>query len=134
MRISLVGTLSLAAALMLAPRTGSTQVSVDIHLGAPIPVVYYEPAYFGDWRVVYMDWTPVTLYYFEDRWYPRPMRGARMVVVYRNRGGEYFLPPRDHDWKDSRYNYRYRPMDIDYERVGPPKGRGRGRGRGHGKH
>ena len=126
--------LPLLAALMLAPRVAPAQVSVTIRLGDPVVVMNYSPEYYGDWHRYYIEWTPVTVYYFEGRYYQRAVKGGRRVMIYR-RGGEYFLPPQDPAWVnrgDKRFNYKYRPVDDDYRHAPPPKGKhGRGRGRGN---
>lgn len=134
MRVSLLATLPLLGALAVAPRQGSAQVSVTLHLGNPVVVTNYAPQVYGDWHTNYQKWRPTTVYYYNGAWYPRSVRGARPVVVYRSQNS-YFLPPRDQNWdnKDHRYNYRRRPTDDDYNHASPlPQGgRGRGRGRGH---
>ena len=136
MRAISLAIVPLLAALNVAPRQAEAQISVTLHLGDPIVVTNYAPEAYGDWHTSYRYWHPVTVYFYDGRWYPRAVRGARPVVVYRSENS-YFLPPRDHDWdnRDHRYNYRRRPTDDDYNRAGPPpqsNGRGRGRGRGHG--
>jgi hypothetical protein len=123
MRIRLLATLPLLAALALTPRHGSAQISATIHLGRPIVVGTYEPTRYGDWHSNYRRWRPVTVYYYNGRYYPRAIRGARPVQIYR-RQNEYFLPPRDAAWAnrgDRRYNYRRRPNDEDYNHAGSPR-------------
>ena len=133
MRVSLLATLPLIGALAIAPRQGSAQVNVAIHLGPPIMVTDYSPEYYGDWRTRYESWRPVTVYSYDGRWYPTSVRGSHRVIVYRSQN-HYFLPPRDAEWnnRDQRYNYTRRPNDDDYKHVGPPAW-SNGRGRGHAK-
>jgi hypothetical protein len=123
MRIRLLATLPLLAALTVTPRPSSAQISATIHLGRPIVVGNYEPTRYGDWHSNYRRWRPVTVYYYNGRYYPRAIRGARPVQIYR-RQNEYFLPPRDAAWAnrgDRRYNYHRRPNDEDYNRAGSPR-------------
>lgn len=78
----------------------------------------YSPDYYGDWRYNYRNWSPVVVYEYDGRYYPRRFRGSREVEVYRNRSG-YFLPPRDRDWDraDRRFDQRRRPNQSDYSRA-----------------
>lgn len=124
--LPLIGLLAVAT-----PRPAPAQVSISVRFGPPVVVTDYAPEVYGDWRTDYIYWRPVTLYFFEGNWYPRPIRGARPVVVYRYRN-EYFLPPRDQGWvnRDRRYNYRRRPIDVDYRHVKTPPRHDRGRHRG----
>ncbi len=96
---------------------------------APLSVGLYAADRDGQWRTGFMLWTPVTVYEIQGAYYPRPVRGARVVEIYRYRD-RYFLPPDDRDWigADRRYDYGRRPgrEHDDHE------DRGRGRGRGHG--
>jgi hypothetical protein len=125
MRIRMLATLPLLGALALSPRPSSAQISATIHLGNPVAVTNYEPNRYGDWHSSYRSWRPVTVYYYNGRYYPRSVRGARPVQIYR-RQNEYFLPPRDAAWAnrgDRRYNYNRRPNDEDYNHAGPPPAR-----------
>jgi hypothetical protein len=133
MRVSKLAYLALFGALAAAPKHATAQISVNLRFGRPLVVTSYAPEVYGDWRTDYRRWQPVTVYYLNGSYYPRSVRGARPVVVYRSHN-QYFFPPRDQDWdhKDRRYNYNRRPNDDDYTRAGPPQGRGRGRGRGPG--
>ncbi|HEU5220400.1 MAG TPA: hypothetical protein VFU23_17190 [Gemmatimonadales bacterium] len=130
MRVSSLATLPLLLALAVGPRQAQAQVSVSVHFGPPIVVSNYAPDIYGDWRDSYMDWRPVTVYFYDGRWYPRPFREARPVVVYRYYNS-YFLPPQDQGWynRDRRYNYRRRPSNDDYRFAAPPPAR-----RLHNKH
>jgi len=134
MRIIRMLALSLVVALVFVPRHAPAQVNVTIRLGTPVVVMNYAPDYFGDWRTNYIQWRPVTVYYFQGHYYPRSVKGGRRVMIYR-RGNEYFLPPQDPAWAnrgDKRFNYKYRPSDDDYRQAPHPKGNnGRGRGRGN---
>jgi len=80
----------------------------------------YDPYYYGDWRGNYRRWSPVVIYEYGGRYYPKRLRGSRPVQVYRNRSG-YFLPPRDRDWDraDRRFDNRRRPNESDYRRARP---------------
>lgn len=133
MRITRFLALPFVAALMLAPRSAPAQVNVTIRLGTPVMVMNYSPDYYGEWRTNYTQWRPVTVYFYQGKYYPRSVRGSRPVMIYR-RGTEYFLPPQDQAWAkrgDKRFNYKHRPNDDDYRQAPPPKGNnGRGRGRG----
>ena len=125
MRISSLATLPLIAVLALAPAKSSAQVSVSLRLGPPVVVHSYTPEVYGDWHSSYRSWTPTTRYYYDGKWYDKSVRGSRAVAVYRNRSGEVFLPPQDHDWdnKDKRYNYKRRPSDEHYQHVVPAEHR-----------
>jgi hypothetical protein len=83
-----------------------------------VDIYDYSPDYYGDWRYNYRSWSPVVVYEYDGRYYPRGFRGAREVEVYRNRSG-YFLPPRDRDWNraDRRFDQRRRPNESDYNRA-----------------
>jgi hypothetical protein len=105
--------------LMVALTTTSAtaQISATIHIGpirlggpvvayrdpAPIVVIGYPDAY-GYWQQTAPYWRPVTLYVLGGRYYERPFRNARSIVVYNYRGS-YFQAPRDRDW--DRYRVRY---------------------------
>jgi hypothetical protein len=113
----------------LIPAQGGAEVGVVARAPAPEVVVYaYSSSYYGDWRAAYPGWTPVTIYYFDGRYYSRPIPRARTVVVYR-RGGDYFFPPRDRAWRgaDRRYDYRREPTWRDHGRAKQKVHRGRGR-------
>ena len=120
MRIHSLAAISLMGALAFAPAQSSAQVSVSLHLGTPVVVHDYAPTVYGDWHTAYRTWTPVTRYYYDGRWYAHSVHGARAVVVYRSKAGQYFLPPRDAAWKDKRYNLKRRPIDEDYNHVVRP--------------
>jgi hypothetical protein len=122
MRISVLATLPLLGALALAPRHGSAQISATIHLGNPVVVTNYSSTVHGDWHTSYRQWRPTTVYYYNGRYYPHAVRGARPVQIY-HRQNQYFLPPRDAAWAnrgDRRYNYNRRPTDEDYNHAEPP--------------
>lgn len=133
MRIAAFLTAPLLAAMLAPP--AAAQVSVTLHLGTPVVITHYSPEVYGPWQTAYTTWTPTTVYYFDGHYYSRPVKGARLVQVYR-RQNQYFLPPQDVAWAnrgDKRYDYDRKPNDDDYKGAGPPgQGRGRGRGRGHG--
>ena len=101
----------------------TTSVTVGARFGAPIDLYYYSPDYYGDWRMGYRDWSPVVIYEYNGAYYPRNVRGARAVTVYRSSSG-YFLPPRNQDWarSDKRFNNKRRPNDADYRRARPHPG------------
>jgi hypothetical protein len=122
MRVSLLATLPLLGVLALTPRHGSAQVSVTLHLGRPVVVTNYAPEVYGDWHTSYRRWSPATVYYYNGQYYPKRVRGARAVQIYR-RQNQYFLPPQDPAWAnrgDHRYNYSRRPTDEDYSHAAPP--------------
>lgn len=147
-------------ALMLAAAPAQGQVSVGIHIDIPIighgnggdyrrgPVrevrVYeYPPVPYGQYKKYYRNWNRVTLYVLDDRYYDYPVRGGRVVYVYRD-NDRYFWGPGDGDWdrwdrwdggrngyydrdryvvydrnrngRDDRYEYRARPV------YGPDRG------------
>lgn len=115
MRPTLFALVPLAAMLSTTP--AAAQISATIHIGpirlggpvvayrepAPIVVIGY-PGSFGSWRQTAPFWRPVTLYVLGGRYYERPFRNARPIVVYNYRGS-YFQAPRDRDW--DRYRVRY---------------------------
>ena len=125
--------LPLVAALLLAPQRAPAQINITIRLGTPVMVMNYSSDYYGDWRTNYVQWRPVTVYYYQGQYYPKSVRGSRPVMIYR-RGSDYFLPPQDQAWAkrgDKRFNYKRAPTEEDYRHAQPPKGNnGRGRGRG----
>lgn len=137
--IKLLAIMTLTACVS-APETARAQsVGISINLGVPQTVMVYDEVHDGPWRTAYVDWQPVTLYVVDGVYYERPVRGARVVMVYRH-GREYILPPRDREWVgvDRRFDYKHRPGDWDYEHGkrhdhdrDSDHDRGRGRGRGH---
>ncbi|MES2304770.1 MAG: hypothetical protein V4558_04655 [Gemmatimonadota bacterium] len=176
MRSPMFATVPLALILAVAPAQG--QVSVGIHIDIPIighsnggdyrrgPVrevrVYeYPPVPYGQWKKHYRDWNRVTLYVLDDRYYDYPVRGGRVVYVYRD-NDRYFWGPGDGDWdrwdrwdggrndrddryrydqndrnrngRDDRYEYRARPVPVyghDRGRDGRNDGRYDGRDQDH---
>ncbi len=123
MRTASLLSASLLAALATTPATA--QISADIHIGpirigrAPVyrgaygpavVVVPYSARNYGHWRQTARYWRPITLYLYGGRYYERPYRDARPVVVYHYRDS-YFLAPHDRDW--DRYRSRY---EQDYWR------------------
>ena len=109
----------------------SGRIRIDIPIGhpAPAPVVVvhrppyrevivrdYLPSRYGDWRRDYRKWKPVTLYWYDGRYYERPWDGAEVVMVYRA-GHDYFLPPHEYAWYryDNRYDYRYQPRGYGFD-------------------
>lgn len=151
MRSPMFVAIPFAMALAATPAQG--QVSVGIHIDIPIighgnggdyrrgPVrevrVYeYPPVPYGQYKKHYRDWNRVTLYIVDGRYYDYPVRGGRVVYVYRDHD-RYFWGPGDGDWdrwdrwdggrngyydrdrfviydrdrngRDDRYDYRARP-------------------------
>jgi hypothetical protein len=132
LRTSLLVVGAMVASACVVPARGGAEVGVVAHSHGPELMVYaYSSSFYGDWRAHYMGWTPVTIYYFEGRYYSRPIPRARTVIVYR-RGGDYFFPPRDRAWRgfDRRYDYSRAPSWRDHGRAKHKEDRGRGRGRG----
>ena len=86
--------------------------------GNEIVVNAYSPAAYGDWRTMSRRWSPVTLYFRDNRYFSRAVTGSRPVTVYRW-NNQYFLPPQDRGWDnfDRRYNYGRRPTDEDYRNI-----------------
>ena len=136
MRIQRVLAALIFGAAVAMPGAASAQVSVGVNIGArlgpDVSIYAYSAPVYGDWRVAYRQWTPVTLYYYQGHYYRKSIRGARAVAVY-SRHGEYFMPPADREWvgRDKRYNYKRAPVDEDrgHAREHEDNGRGRGRGR-----
>ena len=124
MRYTRLLTLPLLGALFAMPVRAPAQLNLNIRfgtrLGPEIGVYSYAPDRMGDWRTNYRQWTPVTLYDVNGRYYRSQVRGARAVQVYLY-NNEYFLPPQDRDWnnRDRRYNYRRMPGQDDYGRARP---------------
>jgi hypothetical protein len=110
---------ALASALMALPARAPAQVQISVafgaRLGPQIGIFAYSADHYGPWRTAYVDWTPVTVYYVNGRYYRHGVSGARAVVVYRYHD-DYFFPPRDRGWNkfDRRYDYRHRPDDDDW--------------------
>jgi hypothetical protein len=129
------------AACATAPGSASAQsVGISINLGVPQTVLVYDEVHDGPWRTAYLEWEPVPLYVYEGVYYERPVRGARVVMVYRH-GREYILPPRDRAWvgMDRRFDYKRAPQDWDYDHgkrhdEDHDRDHDRGRGRGRGGH
>jgi hypothetical protein len=116
MRSTILATVPLLAALAASPV--SAQITARVHIDIPIgrrgPEVVYRPEVlpreiriydydrrdYGDWDRDrdYRRWQPVTVYFFAGRYYERPVRGARAVVIYRYRD-HFFFPPRDSRWE-----------------------------------
>jgi hypothetical protein len=124
MRLRFSLTLPLLGALIALPTPGSAQTSITVRFGArlgpEIPITSYSPERLGPWKHSYRNWTPVTLYDVNGRYYRNEVRGARPVLVYLYRD-QYFLPPEDREWNgaDRRYDYRRRPGPEDYGRARP---------------
>src|SRR5689334_347011 len=116
MRFVLAAMMALVALASATPKRAEAQLSVSLNFGPPQTVLVYDEAYFGPWRTAYVGWEPVRLYVVDGVYYERPVRRARVVMVYR-RGHEYFLPPRDVAWVavDRRFDARYRPVQWDYD-------------------
>ncbi|MBI1810009.1 MAG: hypothetical protein HYR75_08950 [Gemmatimonadetes bacterium] len=136
MRIArIVAALLLGSGLAL-PARAPAQSAPILRLGPELSLYAYSPETQGDWRTSLRQWTPVTVYDVDGRYYRKAKKGARPIVVYRQ-NGQYFLPPSDREWegKDKRYNYKRQPDDEDRGRArnaedNPGRGHGRGRGRG----
>jgi hypothetical protein len=94
------------------------RVVVSEKFGEEIGVFGYSAERAGDWHVAYRRWTPVTLYEFHGRYYPKAGPGSRPVAMYRFKD-EYFLPPADEKWinADKRFDYDHRPNQDDRARV-----------------
>lgn len=122
----------LALAILASP--AQAQISATIHIGPqrsyPPAVVYREPPRvivvdyhsrnFGQWKKSARYWRPTTLYVLGGRYYERPYRNARPVVVYNYRNS-YFQAPRDRDW--NRYRVRYERDYWQTDRRGDRNGR-----------
>lgn len=101
----------ISATIHVGPiRIGGAPVYADAYYGPPVVVVPYSARYYGHWRQTARYWRPVTLYLYGGRYYERPYRNARPVVVYRYRD-QFFFAPHDRDW--DRYRSRY---EQDYWR------------------
>jgi hypothetical protein len=95
-------------------------VNTETSWGPEIIVRPYDAQVLGDWRRGYQRWQPTTVYFIDNRFFPRPVPGGRAVSVYRY-NNQYFMPPQDDAWRkngDRRFNYRNVPNDDDYGRVG----------------
>lgn len=114
----------LFGALVALPERAPAQVGINVQfgtaLGPEIGVFAYSPERYGPWASSYQNWTPVTLYDINGRYYRRSVRGARPVQMYTYKN-EYFLPPQDQAWarRDPRYNYEQQPGESDYGRARP---------------
>ena len=94
-------------------------VNTESSWGPEVIVRPYDPQVLGDWRAGYRRWQPTTLYYMDNRYFPRPVPGGRAVSVYRY-NNQYFMPPQDDSWRqngDRRFNYGRVPTADDYNRV-----------------
>jgi hypothetical protein len=124
MRIATALAVALLAAPTVAPAKASAQVNVDIAFGArvgpEVAVFAYSPERHGAWRRTYREWTPVTLYDVNGRYFRTQVRGSRPVLLY-SYHNEIFLPPREKAWIgfDKRYDYKSQPVEVDYGRVRP---------------
>jgi hypothetical protein len=157
MRPTILATAPLLAALAASP--AGAQVTAHVHIDIPIghrgPVIYrpepaprevviydYDRHGYGDWDRDrdYRRWQTITVYFYAGRYYERPIRGARPVVIYRYRD-RYFFPPRDHRWeqqhgRDNDWGRRDdRDRDDRYrdDRNGRDRDNGNGHGRGNQK-
>ncbi len=114
MRFPLFATVPLA--LLLAAVPAQAQVSVGVHIDIPIighgnggqygrgptrqvRVYEYPPVPYGQWKKHYRNWNRETLYVYDGRYYDYPVRGGRVVYVYRD-NDRYFWGPGDGDWND----------------------------------
>jgi hypothetical protein len=124
MRISRMMAAPLAAVLMAVPAMASAQVNISVkfgtRLGPDVGVFAYTPERMGDWHANYRKWTPVTLYDVNGHYYRTQVEGARPVMVY-TYNNQYFFPPTDHEWvgRDTRYNYKRAPVEVDIGRARP---------------
>jgi hypothetical protein len=144
--LTIVPALIFAAAI---PAAAQVRVHVDIPIGHP-RVLYgphrqllireYDPALFGPWESDYDDWSPETVYLYNNEYYDYPIVSyATPVVVYRYRN-QIFFPPREASfrvWRNSRfpasrvYDRGYvRPSPRVYERSRPEAYRSRPEMRG----
>ena len=116
---------ALVAMMAVLPANAPAQVRVSVavgtKLGPEIGLFAYSSRSYGNWRTAYVNWTPVIVYEYRGRYYPRFVRGARAVAVYRYRN-DYFLPPHVTAWVgfDHRFDYKRGPDRVDW-----------GRGRAH---
>ena len=133
MRIRNMLAILLAGAAIALPARAPAQVNISVNLGRllgpEISIYAYSQPDYGDWRVAYQQWTPVTIYELNGHYYRKSTKGARAVAVY-SRNGEYFMPPTDKAWvgKDKRYDYKHQPAAQDRGRA-KSKDQGRGRGK-----
>lgn len=124
MRVSSFLSVAALGALIALPARSPAQLNISVQFGArlgpEIGVFAYSPERHGDWRASYRRWTPVTLYDVNGHYYRNAVRGSRPVVVY-TYNNEYFFPPQDRGWEgaDKRYDYRRKPVDVDFGRVRP---------------
>jgi hypothetical protein len=128
MRITTLFAASLLMSGCLLPMQTSGRVDASVVVAAPSPEVVffaYSPAMYGEWRVSYMQWTPVTIYYSSGRYYRNHMQGSRSVVVYQ-RGNDFFMPPRERAWVgvDKRFDQSQRPGRGDHGRAKKHDNRG----------
>jgi hypothetical protein len=127
MRASLAVFVFVVVSVCTIPARAAAQVSVRISVGAnlgpPIPIYAYSQHRYGDWRANYLNWSPVTVYEVNGRYYRHSERGAREVIVYSDHG-QYFFPPQDGAWSgfDKRVDYRHRPIAFDFAHVEPYPG------------
>ena len=135
---------ALAGMMAVLPANAPAQVNVSVaigtRLGPAIGLFAYSSSRYGAWRTAYVRWTPVIVYEYQGRYYPRSVRGARAVAVYRYHD-EYFLPPHVKAWAgfDRRFDYRHEPDRDDWKRGRAHDDRGKAdhrkaheRGRGNG--
>jgi hypothetical protein len=128
-------TLPVIAALLLAAPGAKAQVNITIRLGTPVVISNYSNDAYGDWHSNYTQWRPVTVYFYQGKYYTRSVKGGRPVQIYQ-RGNERFLPPQDPAWVnhgDKRFNYNRKPNDDDYRQAPAPKSKGKSNGRGRGR-
>ncbi|HEY4099635.1 MAG TPA: hypothetical protein VGM20_02035 [Gemmatimonadales bacterium] len=142
MRIRFLAALPLLGAIALMPSPSSAQVTTPTtttrrtttttttQLGSPLTITTYSTGTQGDWHSNYMKWRPTTVYWYNNQYYPRSVRGGRAVEVYHS-GTSYFLPPQDQAWTnhgDTRFNYKQVPTSDDYTHITtwghPPAGDG----------
>jgi hypothetical protein len=95
-----------------------TLAAVDPQFGEEVGVFGYSRDRAGDWRTHYLNWTPVTVYEVQGRYFHKKGPHARQVTMYRYHQ-EYFLPPDDPAWinVDKRFDYAHRPNKDDHGRL-----------------
>lgn len=70
----------------------------------PLIVIHYPARNYGQWKRTARHWRPITVFVSNGRYYQRPFRGARPVVIYAYRD-QYFFAPSDRDWDAYRVRY-----------------------------
>ena len=108
MNAKILSAIPMVAALAMAPAQAqiSGRVHIDLPIGRQPPAGYsyrmprevfvyeYAPRWAGPWESTFFYWQPITLYFYQGRYYERPFRNARPVYVFRYHN-RIFFPPRD---------------------------------------